>query len=372
MNPVDKPHLHVGALSHPGERRSHNEDRYSVTAYEIGRRRTPALLAVVADGIGGHQAGEVAAELAVEVVVERVATSSGRDPLPTLRAAVSDAARAVIDASKNDPALEGMGSTLAITWIIERRLYMTYVGDSRIYLLSEDGIRQLSNDHTWVQEALDHSIITSEEAVDHPNAHVLRRHIGGEEIPEPDLRIRLAKEPEGTGSTSHQGMELSTGDTLLLCSDGLTDLVSADEIAETLRSKAPADAVHSLVDLARDRGGHDNITVVALEVPSTPIKQAGSGCLTRSLLAGAAGLALIFALLFLSWRTNLWPWNTDLLSRWIEPRSTAASQPADADSSNPTQEEPAEAIITTATVTPTPGPTSTPVPLATVTVESDG
>ncbi|MFP3854532.1 MAG: PP2C family protein-serine/threonine phosphatase [Anaerolineales bacterium] len=371
MNPVDKPHLHVGALSHPGERRSHNEDRYSVTAYEIGRKGTPALLAVVADGVGGHQAGEVAAEMTVEAVVERVASSSGRDPLPTLRAAVSDAAKAVIEAARKDPSLEGMGSTLAIVLVIKRRLYMTYVGDSRIYLLNQDGIRQLSNDHTWVQEALDHSIITSEEAEDHPNAHVLRRHIGGEEIPEPDLRIRLAGDSKGTGSTSHQGMELSTGDTLLLCSDGLTDLVRAEEIAETLSSKDPADAVHSLVELARDRGGHDNITVVALEVPSTPIKQAGTGCWTRGLLTGAAGLVLVFALLFFSWRTNSWPWNTNLLSGWLETRSTAAPETSTTDPPGSTQEPPAEAVIATATSTPTPGPTSTPVPLATVPADAD-
>jgi protein phosphatase len=365
MKPVDKPHLLVGALSHPGEQRDHNEDRYSVTAYQLSRGGQPALLAVVADGIGGHQAGEVAAEMAVEAVVERVASSSGRDPLPTLRAAIADAANAVIKASHENPELEGMGSTLAIVWVIGRHLYLAYVGDSRIYMVSQDKIQQVSNDHTWVQEALENEIISPEEAVDHPHAHVLRRHIGGEKPPEPDLRIRLEPDAEQGGSSSHQGLELQVGDTMLLCSDGLTDLVTGEEIGEILGQKAPAEAVHQLVDMARERGGHDNITVVALRVPATPIPQSKRGCSRPLLLAGLVGLAALAAGALITWRLNVWPWNSLLTGA-----GRGRSEPTSQVTASATEVPAADALLTTptltATPTPTSGPTSTPVPLATV------
>ncbi len=364
MKPTDKPHLVVAALSHPGEQRDHNEDRYSVTAYELERDRQPSLLAVVADGIGGHQAGEVAAEIAVETVVERIGSSSGRDPLPTLRAAVEDAARAVFEASQQDEVQSGMGSTLAAIWILGDRLFLTYVGDSRIYLLREGSLRQLSNDHTWVQEALDHEIISPEEAANHPHAHVLRRHIGGEEPPEPDLRIRLTEDPEDPGSLAHQGMQLLPNDQILLCSDGLTDLVEPDEIANKLLVRNPTQATQHLVQLARERGGHDNITVLALKVPPQGLSRRVSRWLPWSALAAALAVALAILLaLAVTWRTNLWPWNRlGMGFEAVDPRATAPPK-ADLESTEP---EGQLADFPTATPTPTPRPTSTAIPLATV------
>lgn len=309
MKPIDKPHLQVGALSHPGERRSHNEDRYSVTAYQRGSDGMPALLAVVADGIGGHLAGEVAAELTVEHLVEAVAASDGRQPLATLREAVIDAARAVHQAASDDSEREGMGSTAAVALILGDRLYITYVGDSRIYLQRGERFLQISNDHTWVQEAMDHKIISREEAEGHPQAHVLRRHIGGDTPPDPDQRLRFSGDPDDSGSTAQQGLRLQDGDRVLLCSDGLTDLVKDDEIAAQLKAGPPDQAVSKLVNLARERGGHDNITVVALEVPPA-FRRAiprSKGCLRRVLLALA--LAVLVGLLlglaaawWLQWR----------------------------------------------------------------------
>lgn len=362
MKPTEKPHLLVGALSHPGEEREHNEDRYSVTAYRLERSGVPSLLAIVADGIGGHQAGEVAAEITVEAITDRVGRSSGRDPLPTLRAAVTDAARAVIDAAGKDSAREGMGSTVAIVWILGDRLYLTYVGDSRIYLQREDRILQLSNDHTWVQEALDHEIISPQEAEDHPHAHVLRRHIGGDKPPEPDLRVRLSGSPEDSGSTSHQGLALRAHDHILLCSDGLTDLVHADELAAALSSAPPAQAAQELVDLARSRGGHDNITVIALEVPPQAVRRRSRRWLGWGVAGVLAGsLLIVAAALALTWRFNSWPWR---------PLGLGFQTPAPAATPVTTQvpavqeaEEVAPAVPPTAS--PTPGPTSTAIPLAT-------
>lgn len=308
MKPLDKPHLLVGALSHPGEKRNHNEDRYSVTAYLREADGQPVLLAVVADGIGGHQAGEVAAELTVEHLVEAVSRSDGRSPLLTLREAIIDAARAVHAAAEQDSEREGMGSTVAAALVLGDLLYVTYVGDSRIYLQRGDRILQISNDHTWVQEALDHKIISREEAEDHPQAHVLRRHVGGEAPPEPDQRLRVSGDPDDPGSTGDQGLRLQDGDRLLLCSDGLTDLVKDEEIAAELQQGPPEESADRLVSLARERGGHDNITVVAIEVPSGfRGRLPNRGCLGRTLLVISlvvllAVLLVLAAAYWFGWR----------------------------------------------------------------------
>lgn len=363
MRPTDKPHLLVAAQSHPGEQRDHNEDRYSVTAYFLPGNQLPSLVAIVADGIGGHQAGEIAAELTIDAVLKRLSGSNGRDPLPTMRAAVSDAAHAVIKASRQDTAREGMGSTLALVWILGDKTYLTYVGDSRIYLLRSDEIRQISNDHTWVQEALDHEIISPDEAEGHPHAHVLRRHIGGDKPPEPDLRVRLGEDPTKPGSSSLQGFELLPNDQLLLCSDGLTDLVQAEEIGSVLRSREPGPAVQQLVDLARRRGGHDNITVVVLRVPRGGISLTGQPR-RRWRLVGLLLTAIVGTLVaFLAARLlGFWPWRREpTLENGPTPAVVAPTTPkADAIQSPPD---------VTATVTPTPAPTSTAIPLATVTID---
>jgi protein phosphatase len=352
--------LIVGALSHPGEQRDHNEDRFSVTAYQLSDSQLPSLVAIVADGIGGHQAGEIASGIVVDSVESRLRGSSGRDPLPTMRAAVSDAAHAVMEAARQDQAREGMGSTLALVWILADKTYITYVGDSRIYLLRADKIRQLSNDHTWVQEALDHEIISPDEAEGHPHAHVLRRHIGGQKPPEPDLRVRLGDDPSEPGSSSFQGFPLQANDQLLLCSDGLTDLVEADEIAALLRSREPGPAVQRLVEMARRRGGHDNITVVALKVPRqgvplTPQPRRRWSALGL-LLAAAVGLLLAIVA---SRLLGVWPWR-----RGPGPQGTATAAAA---METPSKAEAGEVLNdATPTTTPTPLPTSTAVPLATV------
>ncbi len=365
MKPIDKPHLAVGALSHPGERRNHNEDRYSVTAYQRDRDGMPSLLAVVADGIGGHQAGEVAAEMTVEHIVEAVTRSDGDHPLQTLREAVTEAAIAVHEASTVDPQREGMGSTVSIAWILGDRLFVTYVGDSRIYLMRGDQLIQITNDHTWVQEAVDHQIISPEEAHGHPHAHVLRRHIGGEEPPEPDQRLRVFGGSDESGSRTNQGLKLREGDRLLLCSDGLTDLVEDEELAAALGEAPPEGAAERLVALARERGGHDNITVVALEVPqgalrSLPAKKSLRNALLAlalvAIFAGAVGLGAV-------WWFGLGPF--DPPGGGARP-STAT--PTSAGGSPTSEAVTATTASPTAAATPaaTTGPTSTPIPLATV------
>lgn len=303
---ADQPHLTVAALSHPGETGKNNEDAFSVTAYQIESDRMPSLLAVVADGIGGHQAGEVAARLAVDTLVHSLAASSGRQPVKQLRAAVVEAGRVIARASGESQDLAGMGSTIAVAWVVGPRLYTANVGDSRIYLFRGETLRQISMDHTWIQEALDHGVITPEEAHDHPHAHVLRRHLGGVQEPQPDLRLRLSPEESDVRSTANQGLRLRSGDQVLLCSDGLSDMVTDAELANVLAHQAPTPAVQALVELARAHGGFDNITVILATVPPGARRRRAFP-LTAAVVGVFLLLVLILVGLAILWRLGLWP-----------------------------------------------------------------
>lgn len=311
MNPSDAPHLIIASLSHPGEQRTLNEDRFKTAHFLTSSRKPePVVLAVVADGIGGHQAGEVAAEITIENMYAGVAGSTGRKPLEILRTSVLRAWNQVYQQSEQQSDFEGMGSTVAAALVVGNRLYIVYVGDSRIYLLRKKELLQISIDHTWVQEAMDRNIITKEEAANHPNAHVLRRHIGGNSPPEPDLRLQLFPGEPARSAESNQGLELQSGDQILLCTDGLTDLVRGKEIESLLNAHPPAEVVKSLVQLARMRGGHDNITVVLLAAPDS-ISPRDFRIARFLLIAFFSVLILLLitaAALAAGWWFGIWPW----------------------------------------------------------------
>jgi PPM family protein phosphatase len=262
-------HLHVAALSHAGMSGKNNEDRYSVSSFLVSKDDArPAVFAIVADGIGGHHAGEVAAELAVNYISMGVAESNAKKPVKILETAIQDASQAIAAHSAGKANEEGMGATCACAWVIENKLFTAHVGDSRIYLLRGKFIQRLTVDHTWVQEAYEKGIITAEQMYDHPNVHVIRRHLGGVKLPDVDFRLRIDNEETDEESTENQGFHLKPGDTILLCSDGLTDLVWDDEIQKIIRSKKTLkSAAETLVKLANERGGHDNITVVLMSMP---------------------------------------------------------------------------------------------------------
>lgn len=262
--------MNVEAQTHAGMTGKNNEDRYAVASFVLaGSERTPSLFAVLADGIGGHRAGEVAAELAVNHIVDVVAKSDGHQVRRTLEDAVADASNAIAAHSASNDNLKGMGSTCATVWIVGDRLYTASVGDSRIYLLRGGKIQQLSVDHTWIQEALEKNIITPETAREHPNVHVIRRYLGSAVPPEADFRLKLSKEDNDEQAEAHQGVRLQPNDVVLLCSDGLTDLVWNDEILETVNSKPNLkEGAGALIALANSRGGHDNITVVLVSIPA--------------------------------------------------------------------------------------------------------
>jgi protein phosphatase len=263
------PHVHVAALSHAGMSGKNNEDRYAISSFLLSKEDPrPAILAVVADGIGGHLAGEIAAELAVNYITAGVAESNGKKPVKILETAIQNASQSIASHSAGNDDENGMGATCACVWIIENKLYTAYVGDSRIYLLRGKFIQRLTIDHTWVQEAYEKGIITAEQMRDHPNLHVIRRYLGGVRLPDVDFRLRIDDAESNEESENNQGFHLEPGDTILLCSDGLTDLVWDDEIQKTIRSKRDMKvAAEALVTLANERGGHDNITVVIMSMP---------------------------------------------------------------------------------------------------------
>jgi PPM family protein phosphatase len=267
---TQRAHLNVEAQTHAGMTGKNNEDRYAVASFVLDENnRFPALFAVLADGIGGHRAGEVAAELAVNHIMQVIAKSDGHYIRQIIEDAVTEASNAIAAHSASNENLKGMGATCALTWVIGDRLFTAYVGDSRIYLMRGGRIQQLTVDHTWVQEAIEKGILTPELAREHPNVHVIRRYLGSPDPPEPDFRLKFFDSEGDRHAEENQGVQILPEDVILLCSDGLTDLVWNDEILETVRTRPNIkEAARALIDLANSRGGHDNITVVLIAVPS--------------------------------------------------------------------------------------------------------
>lgn len=267
---IKNTHLQVASQTHPGMTGKNNEDRYKVEGFRISSSNpTPVTFAVVCDGIGGHRSGEIAAELATDVITSTVANSFGDRPLKTMLLAIQMANEAIYSRAQSSEDSKGMGATIAMVWLEANRLYTTTIGDSRIYLIRGGSIRQVSTDHTWVQEALTNGTITREEAVNHPNSHVIRRYLGAPVVPQADQRLSLRKEEDDSQMVANQGVELRENDLVLLCSDGLTDHVFDHEIVEIIQ-KHPGKLqqnVNEMVKLACDRGGKDNITIVLIRLP---------------------------------------------------------------------------------------------------------
>jgi protein phosphatase len=272
---TDHAHLYVAAQTHPGLVGKNNEDNFAVSAYVISKANpTPSVFAIVSDGIGGHKAGEVASELAVNLISAAVEKREGGHPLAVFENSFYQASESIFKQAELDTLRKGMGATVACAWVIGQQLYIAYAGDTRIYLIRERHARQISRDHTWVQDALDKGILDHAGVKNHPNLHVIRRYLGSNVPPEPDLRLFLQPGESDKHAKANQGMLLNPGDVILLCTDGLTDLVNDREIQDMLQGRTLQQCAQALIDLACERGGHDNITVVLLGVPWDPSKPA--------------------------------------------------------------------------------------------------
>jgi len=263
----ETPYL-IYTKTHPGMKGKQNEDRFGISAFKLSKDNPePILLAILSDGIGGHRAGEVAAEIVVENISARISEAQDlNEPLLLLQQAVTEASQSVYEESLKDFGRTGMGATCACVLMKGKQLFIASVGDSRIYLLRNKKLIQLSTDHTWIQEALDAGLIQAQDVNGHPNAHVIRRYLGAAQAPEVDFRFKLHSYEDDQAQINNQGQILFPDDVVFQCSDGLTDLVSDQEIGSILEHKNLDDALNQLTELANARGGHDNITMVAIKI----------------------------------------------------------------------------------------------------------
>jgi len=208
--------------------------------------RSKGLLIVVADGMGGHSAGEVASRLAVDVVT-RAYYEDGGDARSALEKAFHEANREIHKAAENDASKNGMGTTCTALVLQNGTAISAHVGDSRLYLIREGSIYLMTEDHSAVMEMVKAGLITLEQARHHPEKNVILRAMGSH----PEVEVTTWQEP----------FPVKAGDRFLLCSDGLYDLVEDEEIKRIVMLSAPQTACESLIALAKERGGHDNITV---------------------------------------------------------------------------------------------------------------
>jgi len=234
--------------SDTGRQRRANEDSFFV--------RAP--LFVVADGMGGAQAGEVASRLAAETFAAGLAEEGTSEQ--RLEERVRAANTRIYDVSQEDRALNGMGTTLTAAYLDGDELALAHVGDSRAYLLRDGDLSRLTRDHTLVEELVRRGELTEQEAAEHPQRSIITRALG----PEPDIDVDLH---------THR---VHAGDVLLLCSDGLTGMIGEDDVQEILSGAASLrDAGRALVDAANEAGGRDNITVVLFRVDEVATGTAG-------------------------------------------------------------------------------------------------
>lgn len=231
-----------------GRVRPNNQD-----AFACGRLADDVVFAVVCDGMGGAKGGNVASTLAVKMITERLA-SSYRENMTTqsiryvLECAIAAANVEVFDTAVNDENLRGMGTTVVAAVVCGKTAVVAHIGDSRAYLVTEDGLEQVTRDHSLVQEMVESGKLTENEAKSHPRKHFITRALGVEDMVECDIDER----------------EIPERGALLICTDGLTNMVDTDEIRKILLSYPPQSVAERLIHAANMAGGSDNITVALI------------------------------------------------------------------------------------------------------------
>ena len=243
-----RPGVEVASLTDVGCERDNNEDSYAYWESENDREfERLGRLVIVADGMGGVEGGQFASRIAVESVEKAYASSPENNPQQRLLAAFQFAHAQVQEKAHQSPELRGMGTTLTAFALIGDYLYYAHVGDSRLYLLRAGKLQALTRDHSLVARLVENGVVSARDAESHPQKHVLTAAVGVSDEIQPDY----PPEP----------LHMQASNVLMACSDGLWGQLSEEEMAEILTSKAPAEACHALVELAKDRGGPDNITV---------------------------------------------------------------------------------------------------------------
>ncbi len=248
-----RPGIEVASLSDLGCQRENNEDSFSywepASDAEFAQK---GRLAVVADGMGGHEGGQEASRIAVEVIQDTYAETASTDPQVLLTAGFHEAHKRIQSYAMAHPQLRGMGTTATAAVVVASGLYYAHVGDSRLYRINKGEVTRLTHDHSYVGRLVESGVLTPEEAEAHPQRNILTAALGaGAEI--------VVEAPDTP-------VPLKTADILVLCTDGLWGQVTDLELQRAVLQNPPVTACRALVNLARERGGPDNITVQVLRV----------------------------------------------------------------------------------------------------------
>ena len=246
--------MQLWGLTDPGNLREQNQDSYAMVSFSRDRS-----LMIVCDGMGGAKSGNVASSLAVDVFTDEVRRCQRPGMTPergaeVLRGALELANKAVFEQAQVSDDFTGMGTTLSVLWMSDNFVYIGHVGDSRVYLLRDGEFKQMTLDHSLVEQLVREGVLTEEEAQNHPMRNIITRAIGTDESVEVDVVVE----------------ERRKGDLWLACSDGLHGLVDDRQMRDALRQYAPEKAADVLLKAALDAGGRDNVTLVIVHDGEEP------------------------------------------------------------------------------------------------------
>jgi PPM family protein phosphatase len=252
-----RPGIELGSLTDVGCQRINNEDLcdyWEPAGHEVFVRK--GRLAIIADGMGGYEGGQEASRLAVGTIEQVYRESDSSDPQSLLIEGINAAHQRILQYADEHPGMQGMGTTCTALALVGANLFYAHVGDSRLYLIRSKKISRVTRDHSYVNRLVEIGLISSQEAENHPQRNVLTAALGagGEIVPE------CPTEP----------ITLVSADILVLCTDGLWGLVTDEEILSAVAEAPPQSACHSLVELAKERGGPDNITLMILRLQGQP------------------------------------------------------------------------------------------------------
>jgi protein phosphatase len=265
----------VGAMrTDVGRVRSANEDTVVFVAPAEGSaERKLGYLALVADGMGGHAAGEVASSLAAEVI-RRIFYSADASPPQALNSAFAAANQVIFDHAALNSDFNGMGTTCTAIAIRDDRLWLAHVGDTRAYLLRDGALAQLSDDQTLHAQLVRDGVMTAEEAAKSPGGNIILQALGPRQAISPTIWA--------------EGRPLRRGDIVVLCSDGLYDLVDDDDMARIISGRDPQEACRELIERALAGGGHDNISVGVFRIVDTEPRRTDNLAATKPILVAEA------------------------------------------------------------------------------------
>lgn len=236
-----------------GKRREMNQDYLYTSECPVGNLPN---LCILADGMGGHNAGDYASRYTVETIVDVIQKDNRSEPVRVIENAIQEANTAILEKAKTDIDLDGMGTTVVAATVIDNELCVANVGDSRLYVIG-DKIQQITKDHSYVQEMVRRGELDEKDARVHPDRNIITRAVGG----------------QGPLEVDFFEVELKESDRILMCSDGLTDMIEDEEIFKILQEKeTTTEGIECLIETANQYGGNDNITVVVIEPFSDEVK----------------------------------------------------------------------------------------------------